>query len=71
VQDFIEDGVNGSLVDFFDTEGLADTAARVLQAPPEADVALRAAARRTALERCDLHSVCLPQWRRVIEQVCG
>lgn len=71
VQDFIEDGRNGSLVDFFDTDGLADTAARVLLAPPEADAALRAAARRTAVERCDLHGVCLPQWQRVIEQVCG
>ena len=70
VQDFITDGVNGTLVDFFDPAGLADAVCRQLAAPG-ADAALRAAARRTAVEHCDLRQVCLPHWRRLLGEVMG
>ncbi len=33
MRDVVEDGVDGLLVDFFDVDGLADTALRVLKDP--------------------------------------
>lgn len=60
VQEVIEDGRNGRLVDFFDAEALATQVAAAL-ADPTASAALRAAARRTVMERYDLHTHCLPQ----------
>jgi glycosyltransferase involved in cell wall biosynthesis len=59
VQEVIEDGVNGRLVDFFDHEGLARTLADALQHPEDLR-ALRQAARRTVRERYDLRGHCLP-----------
>jgi glycosyltransferase involved in cell wall biosynthesis len=59
VQEVIEPGVNGLLVDFFDGEALATTIASVL-ADPAAHRPLREQARRTAVERFDLRSHCLP-----------
>jgi glycosyltransferase involved in cell wall biosynthesis len=60
VAEVIQDGVNGRLVDFFDVKAwsaaLTDALAR-----PEADDALREAARRMVRERYDLRSVCLPK----------
>lgn len=59
VQEVIRDGVNGSLVDFFDVKGwsarLIDALAR-----PEAYDGLRQAARRTALDRYD-QRILLPE----------
>ncbi len=72
VQDYIEDGVNGSLVDFFDAPALAAAVERVVHARgTPGDAALRAAARRTVVERCDLRQVCLPRWRALLGQVMG
>lgn len=70
VQEYIEDGVNGHLVDFFDTEALADAMTRAL-AQRGQDGALRQAARQTAVSRCDLQRVCLPQWRSVLSRTMG
>lgn len=70
VMEFVEDGVNGHLVDFFDTLSLAE---RVESAVRESEKHqdLRARARRTAIERCDLRRVCLPQWRALLTRVAG
>jgi glycosyltransferase involved in cell wall biosynthesis len=60
VQEMIEDGVTGRLVDFFDVTAwsatLADTLAR-----PEAHLPLCGAARKMVRDRYDLRSVCLPR----------
>ncbi|MFD2453248.1 glycosyltransferase [Ideonella paludis] len=70
VQEYIEDGINGHLVDFFDTEALAEAMIRAL-AQRGQDAALRQAARQTAVSRCDLRTVCLPQWRSVLSRTMG
>jgi len=59
VQEAIEDGVNGLLVDFFSPDAIAAAVVRAL-ADPAATAPLRAAARRTVQERYDLRDVCLP-----------
>ena len=56
-------GENGLLTDFFDPQAIARTVAQALAEPPPG---LREAARRTVVERYDLHSVCLPQWMRLL-----
>lgn len=60
VQEVIEDGVTGRLVDFFDVKGwsaaLTDALAR-----PEAYDHLRKAAREMVRVRYDLRSVCMPK----------
>lgn len=66
VEEVIEDGVNGRLVDFFDTQTLAQTVADVL-ADPQAQPPLRRQARQTVIERYDLKRVCLPQLMHLIE----
>lgn len=60
VEEVMRDGENGSLVDFFDNEGLID---RVSQALADAEVArnLRLQARQTIVDRYDLESICLPR----------
>jgi len=65
VLEVIEDGVNGVLVDFFATELLAQRAIDVL-AHPSDYAAMRAAARRTVVERYDLASRCLPGWLQLL-----
>ncbi|WP_298957786.1 glycosyltransferase family 4 protein [uncultured Methylobacterium sp.] len=64
VQEAIEDGRNGVLVDFFSPEGIAAAVVDAL-ARPHAHRALREAARRTA-EGYDLKRVCLPRHLRLI-----
>lgn len=59
VEEVLEDGKNGLLVDFFDSHALATRMAEAL-ARPERFVPLREAARRTVLERYAL-SECLPR----------
>ena len=66
VQEVIEHGVNGLLVDFFSPQDVADTVVRAL-ADPAAHAPLRAAARRTVVERYDLNRVCLPQHLALID----
>lgn len=68
VEEVIEDGVNGRLVDFFDTQALAQTVADVL-ANPQAQRHLREKARQSVLERYDLRRICLPRLLRLIEEL--
>jgi glycosyltransferase involved in cell wall biosynthesis len=65
VQDYIEDGVNGSLFDFFDKAMLARLVEDAVR-NRQAHEGLRQAARQTVVERCDLQRVCLPQWRAML-----
>ncbi len=67
VQEVIAHGQNGLLVDFFDIAGWSRTLTAAL-ADPAAHDGLRAAARRTALDRYDLATVCLPQMLRLVEE---
>jgi glycosyltransferase involved in cell wall biosynthesis len=60
VEEVIEDGVTGRLVDFFDIPGWVATLTDAL-ARPEAHQPLRDAARAMARARYDLRSVCLPR----------
>ena len=65
VMEVIENGHNGVLVDFFDTEALADKASHVL-AHPQAYQTLRQRARATAVSRYDLHTQCLPAQQKLL-----
>jgi glycosyltransferase involved in cell wall biosynthesis len=65
VEEVIEDGVHGHLVDFFDTAVLSERIIDVL-ASPAAQMALRRAARQTVIDRFDLHGRCLPQWLALV-----
>jgi glycosyltransferase involved in cell wall biosynthesis len=73
VMDYIEDGVNGSLVDFFDTDALADAVCSALARPvgDAAEARLRHAARQTVIDRCDLNTVCLPRYRQLLGDLMG
>jgi glycosyltransferase involved in cell wall biosynthesis len=66
VQEVIEHGTNGLLVNFFDPEGLAEAVADVLTAP-SGYAHLGQAARESVQQRYDLTSVCLPQQLRLVE----
>jgi len=68
VEEVIEHGANGLLVDFFDTAALADSVVECL-ANPKHFTALRAAARRTAIERYDLATICLPRQAQLVERL--
>jgi glycosyltransferase involved in cell wall biosynthesis len=59
VEEAIEDGDNGCLVDFFDIDGLAETVARACARRGEFG-RLSRAARATAVTRYDLKTLCLP-----------
>ncbi len=60
VEEVIEDGVNGHLVDFFDIEGWAAKLEEVL-ADPQAQEPLRRAARQHIVDNYDLKTRCLPK----------
>jgi glycosyltransferase involved in cell wall biosynthesis len=66
IREVIEDGRNGRLVDFFDTQAMAATIAEVL-AGGERVARMRERARADALARFDLASVCLPALIRLTE----
>jgi len=70
VEEVVQDGVNGLLVDFFDSGAIARKMAEML-ANPAALEPLRAAARRTIVERYDLHSHCLPRQVALLEDVAA
>jgi glycosyltransferase involved in cell wall biosynthesis len=59
VQEVIEDGVNGQLVDFFDINAIVDKVTAAL-AEPQQFAKLRQAARESVIDRYDLHTRCLP-----------
>jgi glycosyltransferase involved in cell wall biosynthesis len=70
VEEALKDGRNGLLVDFFDTEGLANAVSEALS-QPEKFLPLRAAARRTIQDHYDLKRVCLPQQLQLIYGLVG
>jgi len=70
VQEVIESGVNGLLVDYFDAGALAATIAAVL-ADPQGHRPLGLAARATVVERYDLQRVCLPQQLKLVDAVAN
>lgn len=59
VRELITDGVNGTLVDFFDVKAWSKALTKAL-ARPEKFEDIRRAARQTILEGYDLRSTCLP-----------
>ncbi len=71
VKEVIRDGENGLLVDFFDTEAIAEKVESALAGPSHMEP-LRVSARRTIVAKYDCASVCLPQQLQLIEGlVCG
>ena len=68
VEEIIVDGDNGRLVDFFDVEGWSAAIIDAL-ANPQRYRAMRAAARRTIVDRYDLKSICLPQQIGLVEEM--
>lgn len=68
VRDVIRPGVNGLLVDFFDTNRLADQIVEVCR-KPQAYAPLRTAARRTVVSGYDRETKCLPAWLNLIDEV--
>ncbi|WP_151717336.1 glycosyltransferase family 4 protein [Gemmobacter serpentinus] len=66
VQELIEDGVNGRLVDFFDVPGWSKMLTKAL-ARPDRFTEMRRAARETILQGYDLQTVCLPRMVRWVE----
>jgi glycosyltransferase involved in cell wall biosynthesis len=70
VQEAIEHGKHGLLVDFFDTAALSETVVDAL-AHPKKYAALRVAARQRAIERYDLMTVCLPRQVEMVESLAA
>jgi len=68
VEEAIEHGANGLLVDFFDTAALAQTVVQCL-AQPDRYAPLRAQARASAVARYDLTTVCLPRQVQLVERL--
>ncbi len=67
----VVDGVeNGYLVDFFDTDALAERICATLLDPGGSDE-MRRNARRSVVERFDLHSICLPAHLALIQRLTG
>jgi glycosyltransferase involved in cell wall biosynthesis len=65
VEEVIEDGKNGLLVDFFSSSELVETINRVCD-DTERMSAMREEARRTIQTRYDLQKICLPRQRELI-----
>lgn len=68
VEEVLEHGQNGLLVDFFDYDGIADRVAEGL-ANPQRYLPLRANARQTIIDRYDLRRHCLPRQGKLIEKM--
>jgi glycosyltransferase involved in cell wall biosynthesis len=67
VEELIQQGANGLLVDFFSPEEVAD---RVIEALEDgrAHDAIRHAARTTIVTQYDLQTICLPAHLRLLAQ---
>jgi glycosyltransferase involved in cell wall biosynthesis len=59
VAEYVEDGVNGLLVDFFDVEGLSERVCGALERPAEF-VEMRHAAREMVVSKLDRDRICVP-----------
>lgn len=70
VEEVIEHGKNGVLVDFFDSDALADAIITALRKPGKYNP-IRRKARETIVKQYDLNSICLPQMARFFESVAG
>ena len=70
VQEVIQAGENGLLVDFFNPDEIAATVVRALEKPADCRE-MRRAARRTVQRQYDLQSVCLPQQLALIDAVAA
>ena len=66
VLEFVEDGINGRLIDLSQPEELSATAVKMLGERSQFE-RLGLAARETIVRRCDLKSVCLPAQLRLID----
>ncbi len=66
VEEALEDGVTGHLVDFFDIDGWSEKLIEVLS-DPEAQKPVRAAARQHVIDTYDLTTVCLPRLMNFVE----
>ncbi len=64
VTEFIKDGRNGRLFDFFDRRALIDTALAMLENPQDQ---LRRQARESVLSGFRFEEHALPRWRRLVE----
>ncbi|HYD97545.1 MAG TPA: glycosyltransferase [Noviherbaspirillum sp.] len=70
VEEVVERGQNGLLVDFFNSSALARTVASVL-ADPRAYAALRKNARSHIIANYDLRTVCLPRHIEMVESLAS
>ena len=70
VEEVIDGETNGYLVDFFDIDGLAGRICAALR-DPAAGPEMREAARRTAVERFELKTVCLPAHLSLLHRLSG
>jgi glycosyltransferase involved in cell wall biosynthesis len=70
VEDVIEHGRNGLLVDFFDTDALAESIVEAL-ANRDRFTPLRRAARESIVSGFDLRRIWLPQWIALVEDLTG
>lgn len=68
VRELIAHGRNGMLVDFFDSQALAQTVTDVLTHPKKY-LAMREHARASVVGRYDLKSVCLPRQLQMVDAV--
>jgi len=68
VQEVIQHGHNGLLVDFFDYQGLAETVCDVLN-NPHRYVDMREKARQTIIDGYDLNRICLPRQIDMIKRM--
>ncbi len=66
VEELIEDGVNGCLVDFFDIKAWSTALTEAL-AEPEQFFPQRRAARQTILDNYDLQNICMPRMVDYVE----
>ena len=69
VEEAIEHGRNGLLVDMFDAPALSECLVDLCSRPREAFAQVRAAARQTILDRYDRERVCEPAWASLVEEV--
>ena len=70
VEEVIRDEENGLLVDFFQPQAIAERVVAALD-EPERFVSLRTRARQTVVERYDLKRICLPEQKRLLEEITG
>lgn len=65
VEEVIQDGQNGVLLDFFDISGIADAVTEALVHPARYQP-MRRAGRETIVRRYDRRRICLPKWLELI-----